>query len=170
MSDICKLCGGAGYTYEPEYYEDGSVSRTVTQVPCSCSEVATDGVREALQGWPTETTLKRYDDRIEELETICAEAYQVVGLFSDFLPDAKLLDNLSQQKLVHTDVLPFTAVGIHEPRKVDWEWPELHQPKYTREELVLIISEPHSGNRAEADRIINALIEAGALTVKEQPK
>jgi hypothetical protein len=148
MSDICNLCDGEGYTYKPEYYDDGSVSRTVTQVPCSCSVVATDGEREALEktvrdiiavyhkthltkeaqtnamvsvlqaakassGVPNQTDKAR----IEELETICAEAYQVVGLLSDFLPDAKLLDNLSQQKLVHTDVLPChpkTAINEHQ--------------------------------------------------------
>ena len=32
----CKICCGAGYTYEPERYEDGSISRTVYQVPCEC--------------------------------------------------------------------------------------------------------------------------------------
>jgi hypothetical protein len=192
MSDVCKLCDGEGFTYEPEYYADGTLSRTVTQVPCSCSVVAVDGEREAFEAWfgrqiyssvqdaekaervqwmtwqaakasnsedvatvyrfaavyndkicfhetlqdaqrkPCERLIGIYeikDDnyadrvvsaakasygvpnqtdkaRIEELETICAEAYQVVGLLSDFLPDAKLLDNLSQQKLVHTDVLP----------------------------------------------------------------
>ncbi|HFP1865249.1 TPA: DUF551 domain-containing protein, partial [Escherichia coli] len=44
----------------------------------------------------------------------CAEAYQVVGVMADALGvfgDAavqKVLDNLSQQKLVHRDVLPFS--------------------------------------------------------------
>ena len=32
----CKICCGAGYTYEPERYEDGSIGRTVYQVPCEC--------------------------------------------------------------------------------------------------------------------------------------
>lgn len=50
--------------------------------------------------------------RIEELERLCAEAYQVIGCFSDYLPDAKILDNLSQAKLVHDDVLPFVPVGL----------------------------------------------------------
>jgi len=44
---------------------------------------------------------------IDELKTICAEAYHVVGCFMDYLPNEKILDNLSQQKLVHSDVLPF---------------------------------------------------------------
>ncbi len=48
------------------------------------------------------------------LSTVCAEAYQVVGVMADALGvfgDAavqKVLDNLSQQKLVHKDVLPFS--------------------------------------------------------------
>ncbi|WP_410027710.1 dATP/dGTP pyrophosphohydrolase domain-containing protein [Escherichia coli] len=48
------------------------------------------------------------------LSTVCAEAYQVVGVMADVLGvfgDAavqKVLDNLSQQKLVHRDVLPFS--------------------------------------------------------------
>lgn len=48
------------------------------------------------------------------LSTVCAEAYQVVGVMADALgivDDAavqKVMDNLSQQKLVHGDVLPFS--------------------------------------------------------------
>ncbi|HGY7900285.1 TPA: dATP/dGTP pyrophosphohydrolase domain-containing protein [Escherichia coli] len=48
------------------------------------------------------------------LSTVCAEAYQVVGVMADALGvfgDAavqNVLDNLSQQKLVHRDVLPFS--------------------------------------------------------------
>ena len=48
------------------------------------------------------------------VSTVCAEAYQVVGVMADALGvfgDAavqKVLDNLSQQKLVHRDVLPFS--------------------------------------------------------------
>ncbi|EID7094355.1 DUF551 domain-containing protein [Escherichia coli] len=50
----------------------------------------------------------------DALSTVCAEAYQVVGVMADALGvfgDAavqKVLDNLSQQKLVHRDVLPFS--------------------------------------------------------------
>ena len=51
--------------------------------------------------------------RIDELKTICAESYQVVGSLAETagkfntLAVEKALDNLSQQYLVHTDVLPF---------------------------------------------------------------
>lgn len=57
---------------------------------------------------------KRLTARVEELETVCAESYQVVGALADMggvfneLPVIKALDNLSAQKLVHTDVLPFS--------------------------------------------------------------
>jgi hypothetical protein len=52
---------------------------------------------------------------VDELRTICSEAYQVVGsLLSDLgkfeTPEAeKILDNLSQQRLVHKDVLPWES-------------------------------------------------------------
>ena len=47
--------------------------------------------------------------RIGELQRICAEAYQVVGTFA-FATNTDcthLLDNLSVQRIVHEDVLPF---------------------------------------------------------------
>lgn len=51
--------------------------------------------------------------RINELEMICAEAYQVVGSllddcgrFGDEDGD-KILDNLSQHRMIHEDVLPW---------------------------------------------------------------
>ncbi len=53
--------------------------------------------------------------RIEELGTLCGEAYQVVGVLSDdcgrFADDEvqHVLDNLSDQKLIHKDVLPFPS-------------------------------------------------------------
>ena len=54
--------------------------------------------------------------RIAELEEICAEAYQVVGVLADALGIfetsegvAKMLDNLSQAQMVHVDILPFSA-------------------------------------------------------------
>lgn len=53
--------------------------------------------------------------RIEELETICAEAYQVVGSLADdagrFQEDdvEKILDHLSQMKIIHPDVLPWKS-------------------------------------------------------------
>lgn len=54
--------------------------------------------------------------RIDELETICAEAYQCVAVlaiaaneFEDNPQVIKLLDNLCEARLVHDDVLPFSV-------------------------------------------------------------
>lgn len=52
---------------------------------------------------------------IHDLKTICAEAYQAVGSLSSdcgrFGDDdvQRVLDNLSEQRLVHKDVLPFAS-------------------------------------------------------------
>lgn len=52
---------------------------------------------------------------IAELEEICAEAYQVVGVLADragvfetSMAVSKVLDNLSEAKMIHKDILPFT--------------------------------------------------------------
>lgn len=51
----------------------------------------------------------------DELRTVCAEAYQVVGsLLSDLgkfetTEAERILDNLSEARLVHTDVLPWPS-------------------------------------------------------------
>lgn len=71
----------------------------------------------AATAWAAATPdgTKQLQARIDELENICAEAYQVVGnLLSDvdaFDTDSaeKILDNLSQLKLVHNDVLPWPS-------------------------------------------------------------
>ncbi|EOX3278282.1 DUF551 domain-containing protein [Escherichia coli] len=57
----------------------------------------------------------------DELLTVCAEAYQVVGAMAEALgifdstEVQKVMDNLSQQKLVHADVLPFAVSGGNSP-------------------------------------------------------
>lgn len=54
-------------------------------------------------------------NEIEKLQRICAEAYQVVGILADdagrFHEDAveRVLDNLSEQALIHDNVLPFPS-------------------------------------------------------------
>jgi len=52
---------------------------------------------------------------IVELEEICAEAYQVVGILADkagvfetSVAVSKVLDNLSETKMIHKDILPFS--------------------------------------------------------------
>ncbi|EDY2030080.1 hypothetical protein GTB64_004522 [Salmonella enterica] len=60
-----------------------------------------------------EMTVAELNGRIDELETIIAEAYQVVGALADkagvFETEAveRILDNLSAAALVHDNVLPF---------------------------------------------------------------
>jgi hypothetical protein len=64
-----------------------------------------------------ELTIGDLNARIRELEEVCAESYQVVGMLADmagvFETEAvsAALDNLAEARLVHTDVLPF------EPKK-----------------------------------------------------
>ena len=59
--------------------------------------------------------LEAAERRVAELERVCAEAYQVVGvLLSDtdqFDTDhgEKILDNLSEARIVHEDVLPWES-------------------------------------------------------------
>lgn len=73
--------------------------------------------------------IERLRAREEELCSICAMAYQVVGSMLSDLGQfgagvgIKILDNLSQQKLVHDDVLPWpsfetrqTASGLQPER------------------------------------------------------
>ncbi|EEU9533588.1 hypothetical protein FXI37_03830 [Escherichia coli] len=52
----------------------------------------------------------------EELEQVCAEAYQVVALLADACGVfetsegvSKMLDNLSECRMVHNDILPFSV-------------------------------------------------------------
>jgi hypothetical protein len=53
--------------------------------------------------------------RETELEQVCAEAYQVVGILLSDLGQfntergIKILDNLSEARMVHTDVLPWPS-------------------------------------------------------------
>lgn len=57
---------------------------------------------------------------LEEVKTVCAQAYQVVGiLLADAgrfdSPEAeKILDNLGEQRLKHTDVLPWESKAAPE--------------------------------------------------------
>lgn len=58
-------------------------------------------------------------DRIEELETVCGELYQVVGVLSSKHDDCfdhpdviKALDNASDNALTHKDLLPFPSTPL----------------------------------------------------------
>ena len=68
-----------------------------------------------------EDTVKALEDKVAiavtVLERLCAEAYIALGALSDYLPNEKILDNLSELKVVHEDVLPFVEkVGVGEIR------------------------------------------------------
>lgn len=62
-----------------------------------------------------------YQKRITELETICAESYQVIGALAGEAiehPEVqKALDNASQQRLVHQDLLPFPKSELPERKR-----------------------------------------------------
>lgn len=59
-------------------------------------------------------------ERIQELEEVCGEAYQVVGCLLDDLGDfnsdraEKILDNLSLARMKHKDVLPWESINPNE--------------------------------------------------------
>ncbi len=58
-------------------------------------------------------------ERIEELERLLAEAYQVVSILAEDAgrwSDAdvqKVMDNLAEGKFIHEDVLPFKSKRVH---------------------------------------------------------
>ena len=59
------------------------------------------------------------DARVEELETVCAELYQVIGALAaeagvyDHPEVTKALDNASGCRLVHKDLLPWPKSPLH---------------------------------------------------------
>lgn len=69
-----------------------------------------------------------------QAEQVCGQAYQVVGVLLDELglfnsePGQKILDNLSQARLVHDDVLPFVLDG--RPGHCTWEQKDELQNTY----------------------------------------
>ena len=63
----------------------------------------------------------------EDLPKVCAEAYQVVGVMAEALgvfdneSVQKCLDNLSQRKIIHNDVLPLSLPCSNSPATPD-DW------------------------------------------------
>jgi len=59
--------------------------------------------------------MTRLSNKLKDLQRICEETYQVVGILAydsnRFFDDSvtKALDNLSIQEIVHENVLPFTS-------------------------------------------------------------
>lgn len=64
-------------------------------------------------------TKKELEARIQELERICGEAYQVIGILASDCGRfeggdvIKILDNASKAKMIHKDVLPFESKGTY---------------------------------------------------------
>lgn len=76
----------------------------------------TISVQRAWELWQAAALSQPAAQEIDELKTICAETYQVVGslasdlgIFGSCLQLGKVLDNLSEQKRVHNDVPPWPA-------------------------------------------------------------
>lgn len=86
-----------------------------------------------------------------EAEMVCAEAYQVVGcLLSDLglfetEPARKILDNLSEARMVHQDVLPWESAAAHQepPQPVE-------RKPMTEEQRQALYIKAHISNTATA--------------------
>jgi len=66
--------------------------------------------------------VKKQNKKIKVLKRICLESYQVVstlafklGIFESSVKVGEALDNLSQCKLIHDDILPFDVAGYFSP-------------------------------------------------------
>ena len=68
----------------------------------------------ALRDAQNDEPVSNRDELPEDVSTVLAEAYQVVGVMAEALgvfddtAVQKVMDNLSQQKLIHREVLPFS--------------------------------------------------------------
>ena len=110
------------YPCDLEEFKEGEIVREAFSIP-----VGSPTHGESVPLWTTEQMFayaKEYAEalsqpaaqEIDELKTICAETYQVVGslasdlgIFGSCLQLGKVLDNLSEQKRVHNDVLPWPS-------------------------------------------------------------
>jgi hypothetical protein len=96
---------------------DGSIYDD-TGVPIGTDETEIHwGIESPGEGWHPlyAAPLAAEGEEYPEAAKVCAEAYQVVGALLDDLgifateAGAKIMDNLSQHRLVHRDVLPWTT-------------------------------------------------------------
>ncbi len=92
--------------YVPETNWCWSVHCPTTAGGCGV-EMSGDTKQEAIDKWNTRS------NEIDQLRTIIAEAYQVVGVLANDVgrfddPDVQnVLTNLAEHRLIHKDVLPF---------------------------------------------------------------
>jgi hypothetical protein len=105
--------------------------------------------KSVMEGQPDRISdlLEEASNRIDELENLCAESYCVVGqllmgmgLF-DSKKGQKILDNLAEHKIIHTDILPFHIDTIknkeiaHLQAKIDSLMLEYCPEEMTKEQL-----------------------------------
>ncbi|MBJ9121009.1 DUF551 domain-containing protein [Citrobacter koseri] len=75
----------------------------------------------ALRDAQNDEPVSNRDELPEDVSTVLAEVYQVVGVMAEALgvfddtTVQKVMDNLSHQKLVHSDVLPFSLPTDNSP-------------------------------------------------------
>jgi hypothetical protein len=69
-----------------------------------------------------DSIIRKQKKKIKILRRICIESYQVVsalafklGIFESSVKIGEVLDNLSQCKLIHDDILPFDSDGYFSP-------------------------------------------------------
>ena len=101
--------------------------------PYAVSDTHTDEFNElrnkvfyALRDAQNDEHVSNRDELPEDVSTVLAETYQVVGVMTEALgvfddtAVQKVMDNLSQQKLIHREVLPFSlpAAPLQEVKNV----------------------------------------------------
>lgn len=91
--------------------------------------------RKALTRSSPPPTAGREDDYESEIHGVCAELYQIIGSLAsefnvfDHSEVQRALDNASEGKLVHKDLLPWPKSTLHSsppPTAVAWRW-EYHE-------------------------------------------
>ena len=130
------------------------------------------GVRDVAL-WTTDQ-MRAYADadravRHDELEQLCAEAYQVVGVLLDDTGQfntehaCKILDNLSQMRRVHDDVLPWESVDMDvmraaqaAPQPVEHPWVASDT---MRADLIADLHDVFDTSGSETPQIVRDVIE-----------
>ena len=123
--------------------------------------------------WTTDQ-MRAYADadravRHDELEQLCAEAYQVVGVLLDDTGQfntehaCKILDNLSQMRRVHDDVLPWKSVDMDvmraaqaAPQPVEHPWVASDT---MRADLIADLHDVFDTSGSETPQIVRDVIE-----------
>lgn len=97
-------------------------------------------------------------ERIEELEKIIAETYQVVGVLAiqagrfDDEAVVKALDNLAEARLVHDDVIPFDGEPTEVERAFNDGW------NRALEQIIISIREIEDTYSGERRRVADSVM------------